>query len=67
MSVKAAKPAAESAMVATMPPWKKPSCWVSSGRKGRAITQRPGATSVSSAPRWAMAPWAAKLARVRAS
>src|SRR5258707_10350747 len=50
-----------------MPAWKNPCCWVSSGRNGRAISTRPGSTRSRRAPISAIAPWRAKLARVRLS
>src|SRR5260221_10450461 len=50
-----------------MPAWKNPCCWVSSGGNGRAIWTRPGSTRSRRAPISAIAPWRAKLARVRLS
>src|SRR5689334_7362083 len=49
------------------PAWKKPCCCESSGRKGSAISTRPGSTRSIVAPMSAMMPWREKLSRVRRS
>src|SRR4051812_38887160 len=54
-------------MVESMPAWKKPCCCESSGRNARPISTRPGSIFSSVAPRSAIAPWRAKLSRVRRS
>src|SRR5512134_3274540 len=50
-----------------MPAWKKPCCWLRSGRYGSWIVATPGSTRVSTAPISFIAPCRAKLARTRAS
>src|SRR5262245_54112890 len=54
-------------MVEMTPAWKNPCCWESSGRNGSEISTRPASTFSRAAPRKAIAPWRAKLARARAS
>src|SRR5688500_2396907 len=54
-------------MVEMTPAWKNPCCWDRSGRKGSAISTRPGSTRSMVAPRSRMMPCFAKLARVRRS
>src|SRR5216684_765351 len=49
---------------AVTPPWNKPCCCKSSGRRSTASVHDPRVSSQSSAPTWLMNPWAAMLSRI---